>query len=906
MESIDLSKIRIKEEKEENLEQNLQITSEKEMLQPHEPQGQFRDLNEFKFPQRRQMSREEILSMSRKEIRIATNYCRLNFNHLKELGLVIYSITIRSTLGEVLEPSMVKTLLVKMNRSQSFKDVIVKNFKFALQSGNHIYGVPFNMDFDYLHFYLFYKPPDCYLISPLEYESIEEENKKFYFKVKIEILMKIGEEEEKINPSKKEALKRFMNIFIGKKMKMLDYLKSVESRKTIFYIDFLKYKKEKIYIDDDKFFCPGYQITSNYYENEIMMMKVIPKFRLVRHSTYLDYYDYIRNLHKFENDCIGGKGLKAYDQMKVRIDGVEFLDPKKMYFEKVQIGEEPKKINLLQYYQERWNIKVEAGEQMLLFQYDRKRNYQTGEVTEKKLYFFPHLVYIVGLLPGETINAKNLKFSPQDKYQKFLDVVKSIKMVKGRSENFSSPSEEKIYGNNMNYEPFSTTALVLQQPVLEFKSSKITPNEFTGEFNNVMEPYKNTELSKWLVLLYDCSQDEGGRIFEKLQEAAVGLNMKIGIPDVKDLKDITKSDEFREYLDCVLKDYFEVETKKNNENDKYQMIVFFTSKKRSRNYYSIFKDCFNHSKFDIPSQVVIKENALKRGFSYHTNLLIQMWAKRELTVWRIKMDPILQDTVVISYAVTYNKLLGKSLTTVGITTNKYYNQMYFKSEYGEIQGGTSFSTNLQKLIKNCLRESILFLDGKVYKNIIIYREGLNESGINTVMNLEFEALYKGVEEVYLKEKAGMPEICLIFVNRICDTKLFQSFSEELMEQSRGHEDFSRHNRRNYQNEIENVPVGTLVDHSITSQNIWEFYLNSTWANQGTNNPTHYIVGYNSTTFQNSVIYNLTYKLTYYYYNTSKPVRFPGPLHRVIRRNKFIIENISGNIKNLAPYIDISL
>jgi hypothetical protein len=148
MESIDLSKIRIKEEKEENLEQNLQITSEKEMLQPHEPQGQFRDLNEFKFPQRRQMSREEILSMSRKEIRIATNYCRLNFNHLKELGLVIYSITIRSTLGEVLEPSMVKTLLVKMNRSQSFKDVIVKNFKFALQSGNHIYGVPFNMDFD--------------------------------------------------------------------------------------------------------------------------------------------------------------------------------------------------------------------------------------------------------------------------------------------------------------------------------------------------------------------------------------------------------------------------------------------------------------------------------------------------------------------------------------------------------------------------------------------------------------------------------------------------------------------------------------------------------------------------------------------------------------------------------------
>ena len=170
--------------------------------------------------------------------------------------------------------------------------------------------------------------------------------------------MKIGEEEGKITPAQKEALKRFMNIFIGKKMKMLDYLKSVESRKTIYYVDFKKYENLKINIDSDKFFCPGYQITSNYYENEIMMMKVIPKFRLVRHSTYWDHFMKLNeNVRKFEKDCIGGKGLKSYDQMKMRIDGIEFIDPRKMYFEKVQVGQEPIKMNLLEYYLERWNIK---------------------------------------------------------------------------------------------------------------------------------------------------------------------------------------------------------------------------------------------------------------------------------------------------------------------------------------------------------------------------------------------------------------------------------------------------------------------------------------------------------------------------------------------------------------------
>lgn len=908
MESLDLTKIRIDEGIDQNLGERVENPSEIKINESHMDQGQYTKLEEFKFPQRRPMTKEEILTMSRKEIRVVTNYCRLNFNHLKELGLMIYSITIRSTLGEVLEPAMVKTLIVKLNKSESFKNLIIENFKFALQSGNHIYAVPLKMDLDFLKFYLCYNPPEnSYIISPLEFESVQEENKKFYFKVIIERIMKIGEEEGKITPAHKEALKRFMNIFIGKKMKMLDYLKSVESRKTIYYVDFKKYENLKINIDSDKFFCPGYQITSNYYENEIMMMKVIPKFRLVRHSTYWDYFMYLKeNVHKFEKDCIGGKGLKSYDQMKMRIDGIEFIDPRKMYFEKVQVGQEPIKMNLLEYYLERWNIKVHAGEQLLLFQYDRKKNYQTGEVSEKKLYFFPHLVYIVGLLPDETINARTLKFSPTDKYQNFLDVVGNIKKVRGRPENFNSPSEEKIYGNgnNMNYEPFSTSALVLQLPTLEFKSSKIIPNEMNGEFNNVLEPYNNSGLSKWLVILYDCYEDEGGMIFDKLQEAAVGLNIKIGMPDVINPKrDIINQQEFKDNLDATLKNCLDQESKKKDE-DKFQMVAFFTSKRR-KNYYSIFKDCFNHSKLDIPSQVVIKENALKRGFSYHTNLLIQMWAKRDLTVWRIKMDPVLKDTVVISYAVTYNKLLGKNLTTVGITTDRYYNKMYFRSEYGEREGGTVFSTNIQKLIKSCLRESLFYLDGKVYKNIIIYREGLNESGIRTVLNFELEALYKGVEEVYSKAKASMPEICLIFVNRICDTKLFQSFSD-VMDQSRGHENFSKQNRRNYQNDVDNVPVGTLVDHSITSQNIWEFYLNSTYANQGTNNPTHYIVGYNSTALQNSVIYDLTYKLTYYYYNTSKPVRFPGPLHRVIRRNKFIIENINGDIKSLAPYIDISL
>ena len=184
MESLNLTKIRIDEGIDQNLGERVENPSEIKINESHMDQGQYTKLEEFKFPQRRPMTKEEILTMSRKEIRVVTNYCRLNFNHLNELGLMIYSITIRSTLGEVLEPAMVKTLLVKLNKSESFKNLIIENFKFALQSGNHIYAVPLKMDLDFLKFYLCYNPPEnSYIISPLEFESVQEENKKFYFKV---------------------------------------------------------------------------------------------------------------------------------------------------------------------------------------------------------------------------------------------------------------------------------------------------------------------------------------------------------------------------------------------------------------------------------------------------------------------------------------------------------------------------------------------------------------------------------------------------------------------------------------------------------------------------------------------------------------------------------------------------
>ena len=112
---------------------------------------------------------------------------------------------------------------------------------------------------------------------------------------------------------------------------------------------------------------------------------------------------------------------------------------------------------------------------------------------------------------------------------------------------------------------------------------------------------------------------------------------------------------------------------------------------------------------------------------------------------------------------------------------------------------------------------------------------------------------------------------------------------------------------NNQDNIVNIPTGTLIDRVITSQDKYDFYLNSASAIQGTSSSTHYIVLYDDTKLSATQIYKLTYHLSFLSYNTTKSIRIPSPLYFVTRRNQFIIKHLNGEIINTKSMsLNISL
>lgn len=87
--------------------------------------------------------------------------------------------------------------------------------------------------------------------------------------------------------------------------------------------------------------------------------------------------------------------------------------------------------------------------------------------------------------------------------------------------------------------------------------------------------------------------------------------------------------------------------------------------------------------------------------------------------------------------------------------------------------------------------------------------------------------------------------------------------------------------------MENAPPGTVLDHSITCRGLFDFYLVSQQMRHGTVTPTHYVVVVNEPDLSADILQQLSYKLTYQYFNWPGSIRVPAPCQ--VRNFKVIVQ-----------------
>jgi hypothetical protein len=106
--------------------------------------------------------------------------------------------------------------------------------------------------------------------------------------------------------------------------------------------------------------------------------------------------------------------------------------------------------------------------------------------------------------------------------------------------------------------------------------------------------------------------------------------------------------------------------------------------------------------------------------------------------------------------------------------------------------------------------------------LILYRDGVSEGQYSQVASNEYEGIRAICATKYGSKNQGPPMISIIIVGKRHHTRFYPSAADHA--DSKG-----------------NTVPGTVVDRSITSQFLWEFYLQAHEAIQGTARPAHYVV-----------------------------------------------------------------
>jgi hypothetical protein len=165
---------------------------------------------------------------------------------------------------------------------------------------------------------------------------------------------------------------------------------------------------------------------------------------------------------------------------------------------------------------------------------------------------------------------------------------------------------------------------------------------------------------------------------------------------------------------------------------------------------------------------------------------------------------------------------------------------------------------------------------------IIYRNGVSDS---EKKNLFIEEI--NIIENYLNNLNNNSVFIYIVVNKKNDVKFFEINNSDLR----------------------NPCDGTIVDREITDAGCYEFYLQNQFVNQGCANPTHYHILRKTMNIPMEILQQITFHMSYYYWNWPGPTRLPACLKYAETYSKFIGAlnsndnyEIMENLKNKPFYV----
>ena len=618
-----------------------------------------------------------------------------------------------------------------------------------------------------------------------------------------------------------------------------------------------------------------------------LFLRVNDKNKLITGKTVLDKMNEFG--HKFKNirseesirtinDYFKGKVVIAgYGNFRAyRIGEVNFdRDVSNTEFDIEKEGKK-EKMKMKDYYKIQYNIDIKHDDQPILIE-EQPLN-KKNDVNKTVRYLIPELCYLTGIDELNDFDRaeiiKRSKFQPNDKVKKiekgfaYLKNPNKKRVKKKEKEiELRSPNEIRMeWGINIEDNFVEVEAQCIPIPSLEFGNKTEKPQIKNGRFR----PQTNFRpvdfnSTNCLLITFENLVNLARTDCEQMEIAGKNLGVKFTRPSLAKI--------YNKHEEQLI-----IDLRKINYNDGKQVAIVVLDR-FTKHLYPTIKD-FLYTQGGITSQFMLhdenpKGGRKKQNLSYYGAVLNQMVVKVKGELFRINFTPKISDhpSMIIGIDSTMTKEGKKYVLSASFNRN-------FNKFYTDYKIDKENDSALEYLIKSALNHFSHVNKDYLPKTVIIYRQGGNEKQTEKIMKFELEKItktFEGYKENY------KPQLTVFSVNKKTDLKFFERFNGG----------------------YRNLPAGTVIDKSVVSPDVFEFYLQCPEVDKGTGSPVHFLCLYNN---NNDLTINdfeeITYQQSYYYWNWPGPIRIPAALKYAEVANTFCGKNIKGTIRdNLkdSPY-----
>ncbi|KAM7451808.1 Piwi-like protein 2 [Porites harrisoni] len=602
---------------------------------------------------------------------------------------------------------------------------------------------------------------------------------------------------------------------------------------------------------------PGYITSIQCYEGGMMLLCDV-SHRLLRTETVYDFMNelYAKRKERFEEETkkqlVGNIVLTRYNNKTYRIDDVAFDQNPRCKFT-FHTGEE---MSYMDYYKKVYNKDLHDPEQPLLVHRPKEKELQRGKGRKPGLVcLIPELCYITGLTDAIRQDfrvmkdiAAHTRVSPMQRQQAMMKFIENINSCPEALHELTS------WGVQLDQTMLRTEGrqLPLEKIILGSTSFQSSPQADWGQQAVKEQVITAVPLQNWVVLYVNRDRSKANDFITMMKKVTPSMGIHVQDPRSIELA----NDRTETYLRSI----------REHLTPHVQMVVIIFPTSRDDRYSAVKKLCCVES--PVPSQVInartiSQPNKLR---SVTQKIALQINCKLGGELWAL--DIPLKSLMVVGIDVYHDasrggRSVGGFVASMNKHLTRWYSRVCFQSPGQELIDGLkmALTASLKKYHE---------VNHTLPDRIVVFRDGVGDGQLRTVAGYEVKQL----SECFVQfGEAYEPKMAVVIVSKRINARIFASQGNGPMPK------------------LDNPGPGTVLDHTITRKDWYDFYLISQHVRQGTVTPTHYIVVYDKSELKPDYMQRLSYKLTHLYYNWPGTVRVPAPCQYAHKLAYLVGQNI---------------